>query len=106
MPGQTRTTTFIVSTLLLTGPSVLADPIRHPARVRHDLEVRPIRRSHAATAVGASEEVGLEPARRGEHTGPSRGALLNSSQIKMILTTVEGENDPEYRENVLHSWLG
>lgn len=27
-------------------------------------------------------------------------------EIKMILTTVEGENDPAYRENVLHSWLG
>ena len=32
--------------------------------------------------------------------------LRISRQIKAILTTRQGEDEADYRENVLHAWLG
>jgi hypothetical protein len=58
--------------------------------------------------MAAGKEMGIESASGGMSTFPflvPHPASLVDWQIHSILTTKEGEDEVEYRENVLYAWI-
>lgn len=102
---------------------MLTDDDRHPPRLRHDVQVRPLRRHHPSRPLGQGQEAGSEPPRGGtfvptpivdacvgrDSEKPNQAYAsrsgLTDEQIRKILVTQQGEDSVDLRESILYGWV-